>query len=168
MRRLWESFKKNEKDKRIKEGEVVDLKEKYRTSVENAFDGVPSVYYDILLHGTDHKVGKCDLRLKLDERMYYYGHVGYNIIPQERGHRYAYHACKVLFAIAREEFGFSELYITCNPDNEASYRTLKRLGGELVEVAEIPHNHELYHGGDKYKCVFRYKIELEDGKDKQL
>ncbi len=153
---------------KLKEGEVVDLCERYRTNEINSFDGVPTVYYDIFLHGSDHRVGKCDLRLKLDKRMYYYGHVGYNVLPEERGHHYAYHACRVLFGIARDEFGFSELYITCNPDNEASYKTLKALNGELVEVAEIPHDHELYRGGDTYKCVFRYKINLDDGEDKQL
>ncbi|MDO4500916.1 MAG: GNAT family N-acetyltransferase [Erysipelotrichaceae bacterium] len=141
-------------------GDTVDLIEKYRVSERTAFDGIPTVYYDIYLHNTNHKVGKCDLRLKLDERMYYYGHVGYNVLPKERGHHYAYHACKILFEIARDEFGFEELYLTCNPDNEASYKTLKKLNGELIEVAEIPHYHELYSQGDRFKCVFRYKVKL--------
>lgn len=154
-------FKKN----KVYKGRIVDLVEKIKISEAIAYDGIPTVYYDVVLHNTDHKVGKCDLRLKLDNRMYYYGNVGYNIIEQERGHHYAYYACKVLFKIARDEYSFNELYITCNPDNEASYKTLKKLKGELVEVAEIPEKHELYSQGDRYKCVFRYKVDLNDRKD---
>ena len=90
--------------------------------------------------------------------MYYYGNVGYNIIESQRGHHYAYYACKVLFKIAKEEFGMKELIITCNPDNDASYKTLKRLGGKLVEIAQIPYDHELYEKGDRFKCIFRFKL----------
>ena len=158
MNRLINTFKKREKEKWIR-GDIVDLKEKYRLSEKTAFDGVPTVYYDIYLHDSFLKVGKCDLRLKLDKRMYY-GHVGYNIYPKERGHHYAYYACKILFKIAREEFGYNELYLTCNPDNVASYKTLKALGCELLEVIQIPKEHELYQKGDTYKCVFRYRIRL--------
>ena len=161
MKKLVNTFYQKAKEKEIWiKGDIVDLKEKYRLSEKTAFDGVPTIYYDIYLHDSFNKVGKCDLRLKLDKRMYYYGHVGYNILPNERGHHYAYYACKVLFRIAKEEFNFKELYLTCNPDNEASYKTLKALGCELIEVAEIPREHELYKKGDTYKCVFRYKIEL--------
>lgn len=164
MKKLINSFKR-QTTKKIYEGDVVDLWESFSVSESLALDGIPTVYYGIYLHGSNYKVGKCDLRLKMNDRMYYYGHVGYSILKNERGHHYAYHACKVLFRIARDEYHFSELYLTCNPDNEASYKTLKALKGELVEVAEIPHDHDLYSGGDRYKCVFRYKIDLKDGKD---
>lgn len=152
-------FKRNNNEDRY-EGEVVDLVKRYFLSEDNAYDGVPTVYYDIYLHGTNHKVGKCDLRLKLDERMYYYGHVGYNILPSERGHNYSYYACKILFKIAKELYSFKEIYITCDPENEASYKILKKLNGELVEVTDIPEGHELYRKGMRYKCVFRYKVNL--------
>ena len=92
--------------------------------------------------------------------MYYYGNVGYNIKESYRGHHYAYYACKILFKIAKEEFGLNELIITCNPDNDASYKTLKRLGGKLVEIAQIPYDHELYEKGDRFKCIFRFKLQL--------
>ena len=90
--------------------------------------------------------------------MYYYGNVGYNIMESQRGHHYAYYACKVLFKIAKEEFGMKELIITCNPDNEASYKTLKKLKGDLVDIAQIPYDHELYEKGDRFKCIFRFKL----------
>lgn len=145
-----------DRKKRLYKGEIVDLVERARVSEKTSFDGVPTVFYDIYVSGF--KAGKCDLRLKNDGFMYYYGNVGYNIKESYRGHHYAYYACKVLFKIAKEEFGMKELIITCNPDNDASYKTLKRLGGKLVEIAQIPYDHELYEKGDRFKCIFRFKL----------
>ena len=159
-----------DRKKHLYKGEIVDLVERARVSEKASFDGVPTVFYDIYVsgsnlgsnlgsnQGSNLKVGKCDLRLKNDGFMYYYGNVGYNIKESYRGHHYAYYACKILFKIAKEEFGLKELIITCNPDNDASYKTLKRLGGKLVEIAQIPYDHELYEKGDRFKCIFRFKL----------
>ena len=92
--------------------------------------------------------------------MYYYGNVGYNILRQYRGNHYAYYACKLLFEIAKKEFALDEIIITCSPDNIASYKTLKKLNGELLELVEVPKNHMLYTLGEKSKYIFRYKISL--------
>ena len=147
-----------DRKKHLYKGEIVDLVERARVSEKTSFDGVPTVFYDIYVSGSNLKVGKCDLRLKNDGFMYYYGNVGYNIKESYRGHHYAYYACKILFKIAKEEFGMKDLIITCNPDNDASYKTLKRLGGKLVEIAQIPYDHELYEKGDRFKCIFRFKL----------
>lgn len=148
------------KKKKIYEGDVVDLKESYRVSEKQSYDNVPTVYYHILLHGTDLKVGSIDLRLTIEGDMYYYGHIGYNIIRSFRGNNYAYYACLVLFKIAKEEFGMNELILTCSPDNIASYKTLKKLNGELIELVKVPKNHRLYALGETSKYIFRYKISL--------
>ena len=148
------------KGKKIYPGDVVDLKERYRVSKHTAYDGVPTVYYDILLHDTNLKVGSIDLRLKIDGDMYYYGHIGYNIMRSHRGNNYAYYACLVLFKVAREEFGMDELILTCSPENIASYKTLKKLDGELIELVKVPKNHTLYTLGETSKYIFRYKISL--------
>ena len=151
-----------DRKKHLYKGEIVDLVERARVSEKTSFDGVPTVFYDIYVSGSNQgsnlKVGKCDLRLKNDGFMYYYGNVGYNIKESYRGHHYAYYACKILFKIAKEEFGLNELIITCNPDNEASYKTLKKLKGDLVDIAQIPYDHELYEKGDRFKCIFRFKL----------
>ena len=148
------------REKKIYKGDVVDLKEKYRVSEKQAYDRVPTVYYDILLHGSNLKVGSIDLRLTVEGDMYYYGHIGYNIICSFRGHNYAYYACLILFKIAREEFGMDELIITCSPDNIPSYKTLIKLGGELIERVEVPKNHQLFAIGETKKYIFRYRISL--------
>ena len=144
----------------IYEGDVVDLRERYRVDEKTAYDGVPTIYYDILRHEDRVKVGTTDLRLTVEGNMYYYGHIGYNILKEYRGNSYAYHACRVLFKIAKEEFGMEELIITCSPENEASYKTLKKLDGELLELVEVPSRHLLYSLGEKTKYIFRYRIDL--------
>ena len=146
--------------KKDHEGPVVDLREKYRVDKHSAYDGVPTIYYDILLHDGKEKVGTIDLRLTVEGNMYYYGHIGYNVQRAHRGNGYAYHACRVLFGIAKEEFGMKELIITCSPENVASYKTLRKLGGELLELVEVPPGHPLYAAGEKKKYIFRYRIDL--------
>ena len=148
------------RNKKIHEGTVVDLKERYRLSELTSFDGVPTVYYDIIRHKSHEKVGTIDLRMKIDGDMYYYGHVGYNVLRPFRGNGYAYEACKVLFRIAKDEFGMEELIITCSPDNIASYKTLKKLDGELLELVKVPKGHPLYTLGETSKYIFRYRISL--------
>ncbi len=148
------------REKKVYEGEIVDLRERYRVSAQKAYDGVATVYYEILRHEDKRRVGTIDLRLSAEGDMYYYGNVGYNVQKEERGHSYAYHACKVLFRIAKEEFGMRELIITCSPENEASYRTLTKLHGELLELVEVPSRHLLYSLGEKTKYIFRYRIDL--------
>ncbi len=147
----------------VHEGEVVDLRERYRVDEKTAYDGVPTIYYDVLSHADKVKVGTIDLRLTVEGKMYYYGHIGYNIMKAYRGHHYAYHACLVLFKIAREEFGMSELIITCSPENVASYKTLKKLDGELLELVKVPPGHPLYTLGETSKYIFRYRIDLKNG-----
>lgn len=146
-------------NKRLYESDSIKLREKFRTSKTTAFDGVPTVYYDVLNLESD-KVGTIELRLTMEGDMYYYGHVGYNIIDKYRGNNYAYHACELLFKIAREEFNMNELIITCSPENIASYKTLKKLNGELIEEVDVPENHELYMRGEKRKCIFKFRISL--------
>lgn len=141
-------------------GDIVDLKYLNETSEVTAYDGIPTVYYSICLHNTNTKVGNIDIRLKMNEDMYYYGHVGYNVYQKYRGHHYSYEACKLLFKEAKCRYHLDELYLTCNPDNAASYKTLKKLNGELVEVIQVPEDHALYKQGDKMKCIFRYKINI--------
>ena len=147
-------------NKKIHPGEVVDLKERYRVDERTAYDGVPTVYYDVLDHETKEKLGTIDLRLTVEGDMFYYGHIGYNILKAHRGHGYAYEACRVLFGIAKEEFDMDELIITCSPENIASYKTLKKLNGELLELVKVPPGHPLYAIGEKTKYIFRYRISL--------
>jgi tagatose 1,6-diphosphate aldolase len=87
----------------------------------------------------------------------YYGHVGYNVFPPARGHRYAARALRLLLPLARAH-RLDPLWVTCNPDNVASRRSIERVGGRLVETIPLPIDHLLRERGDTDKC--RYRIDL--------
>ena len=142
------------RNRKVYEGPVVDLKERYRVSEKTAYDGVPTVYYDILRHSDKEKVGTTDLRLSIEGDMYYYGNIGYNILPSHRGNHYAYYACRLLFLIAKKEFDMNELIITCSPDNDASRKTIEKLGGVLIETTDVPPRHWLYQRGETVKNIY--------------
>ena len=141
--------------KKIYKGDTVYLKEKYHISEQVAYDGVATVYYDVY-NNNDEKVGTVDLRLTNDNYIYYYGNIGYNIIDKHRGHNYAYHACLLLFDIAKNEYGMKEIIITCSPDNIASHKTILKLKGEFIELCDVPKYHPLYLRGEKEKYMYKF------------
>lgn len=136
----------------------VELVEEKRILASETYDGIATTFYRIYLKHLPIVVGRIDLRQGSTQSLYYYGNIGYMIHPLFRGHHYAYQACLLLFAKAKKEFGMSELWITCSPENKASYKTLMRLKGEYIETVDVPLNHELYQRGEKKKCIFRYKL----------
>lgn len=116
----------------------------------------PAYRFELRARGT--RVGTASLRLghgALYER--YAGQIGYGVDPPFRGHRYAARACRLLFQLARLH-GMTTLWITCNPENVASRRTCELVGGELVEIVDVPPELDLYREGDRQKC--RYRIRL--------
>lgn len=92
-----------------------------------------------------------------DDLRFFVGNIGYNVFPPARGHHYAERACRLLFPLARFH-RMKTLWITANPDNAASLRTLHRLGGTLVDTVDIPRGHELRSQGDTQKCRFRFEL----------
>ena len=80
-------------------------------------------------------VGCMQVHNVLSERMRKYsGHVGYSVRPSERRKGYA----KKMLKKAKDyltSFGFSEIYVSCLPENEASRRVILANGGEYVNTA---------------------------------
>lgn len=142
-------------------GSAVDLVIEHAIPFFGNSDDVRSLNFDIYLHDTGIRAGLCDLRLGMNEELYYAGNIGYRIFPGERGHGYAYEACRILFDIARSR-GMTELIITCSPDNIPSRRTLEKLGGTLLETANVPEDHWLYQRGEKVKNIYRYDLLAPD------
>jgi predicted acetyltransferase len=131
----------------------------------NLFEKVPAdtskgyvpVYHFKLMVGHS-EAGSIRLRAQTDVQIETYaGHIGYEVGQAFRGHRYAERACRLLFPLATHH-AIRELWITCNPDNLASRRTCERLGAEMVEIVDVPSDHEMYLRGDRRKC--RYLLTL--------
>lgn len=87
----------------------------------------------------------------------YLGHIGYHVLPPARGHHFAERAARMLLPVARSH-GHRNLWVTCNPDNDASRRTCQRLGAVYVDVLPVPRDNALYGQGDRQKC--RYRLDL--------
>ena len=154
---MWKSFN-HFYPSLIYQGQRIFLKEKYHLKADDTYDHVEVIVYSIHLMDNHHKIGEIDLRLTMNEFMYYYGHLGYHIIEKYRGNHYAAEACTIIKLIAKEKYAMKELIVTCNPDNYASIKTIERIGGIFVEHVTVPKDHELYHLGDKEKFIYRIKL----------
>jgi tagatose 1,6-diphosphate aldolase len=103
-------------------------------------------------------VGSVALRIgDTPDIVQYIGHVGYNVFPPARGHHFAERATRLILPLAKAH-NVRPVWITCNPTNIASRRTIERLGATFVDVVPLPHNHLLRQRGETEKN--RYRIDL--------
>lgn len=114
-------------------GDEVTLKiiDKYQRSEPE----LPFYWWDIFADGKP--VGKISLRIGENFHSYYNGNIGYEVDSEHRGNGYAYMACKMVLSIAKLH-GMDKLIISCEESNIASYKTIEKLGGKLLEIAEVP------------------------------
>jgi predicted acetyltransferase len=117
---------------------------------------VPTYRFEMRVGGD--KVGSATLRVGSTEYIdRFAGHIGYGVEFGHRGKHFAARTCRLLFRVARSH-GMTQLWITCNPENVASRRTCEIVGGELVDIVDVPPEVDLYREGDRQKC--RYRIRL--------
>ncbi len=104
-------------------------------------------------------MGRIRLRVGWNEDVIRYaGHVGYNVEPDHRGNRYAERACRLIVPLARQH-GMTHLWITCQPDNLASRRTLERLGAQCIGVIDVPPEYPLDADAERKKMCFKLRLE---------
>lgn len=119
--------------------------------------GIPAYSFRMQARAGDY-IGRIRLRVGWSEEVIRYaGQVGYFVEPAHRGHRYAERACRLLLPLAQRH-GMSSLWITCQPDNMASRRTLERLGAECVGVFDVPPGYPLDAGAERRKMCFRLAL----------
>ena len=127
-----------------------------RVSDADPIKGWVPAYYFGIYDFNGNKIGFCDLRVGYSDGLYYGGHIGYTVYEEHRGHHYALKACKLMFELAKKH-GMEYLYITCNPANTPSRKTLEGLEGELIEIAELPEDNDMrVRDGQTNVCVFKF------------
>ena len=116
---------------------------------------LPFYYYDIFVGDT--AVGKISIRIGNNYHSYYNGHIGYEIDKEFRGNNYSYKACKLVFQITKAH-NMSELILTCDESNIASYKTIEKLGAELIETSKPPEDYFAYRENMEKQRIYKLHI----------
>jgi predicted acetyltransferase len=117
---------------------------------------VPAYVLDMRIG--DLRVGSISLRISDAERIRLYaGHVGFSVVPPWRGRGLAGRAVRLLLPLARAH-GLDPVWLTCEPGNLASRRTIERLGAEYAGTVPLPADYDAYRRGERHKR--RYRLAL--------
>ncbi len=135
-------------------GDVVDVRLERKLLACRYNRNVPSFCFGIYLHDSKTRVGSCDLRVGMNEELYYAGNIGYEIDEDFRGNKYAYYAGVLLLEVAKKQ-GMKEVLVTCSPENVASRKTIERMGGCFVECVDVPKSHWLVRRNEAVKEIYR-------------
>ena len=140
------------------EGDEISLELAMITPRDERRGIVPAYRFQIIRAKDREVVGAVSLRVGDNEYLRKYaGHIGYRVYTPYRGHKYAGKAVKLLRDLARAN-GFTELWITTNPDNIPSRKTCEWIGAQYIEEVPVPENTALYKRGDVRKS--RYLLRL--------
>lgn len=126
-------------------------------TVDDAATETQAPYYRFEMRNvvTGDNAGRISFRLsRSDFFLLYAGQIGYSVRPEHRGNRYAARSLRLLMPLARIH-GFTELWITCNPENLASRRSCELAGAQLIETIDVPSWTEMHQRGEHRKCRYR-------------
>lgn len=119
---------------------------------------VPAFHLSIRRKDDNAIVGQIRARIGYtDSLVKYAGHIGYGVEEAFRGHRYAAQGCNLIREIFAAH-GMDVVWITNNPHNWASRRTCEILGCTLVEIVDIPPDHDMYAKGERQACRYRWIV----------
>ena len=86
--------------------------------------------------------GMVNIRRNLDDPFFaeYAGHIGYSIRPSERGKGYG--TIQLSLALDKcRDLGLTKVLVSCDPDNEASRRTILACGGIFERLTLVTPEH---------------------------
>lgn len=122
---------------------------------DESFFDVKTILFDIYVPSIDRVVGRVEYRFEEAKELKYYGNIGYVVYLPYRGNNYAYQATQMLIKIIKERYPeIHEIYITCNPDNLASKKTIEKFDVTYLGCIKVEKKHELYRLGDKEKDIY--------------
>ena len=122
----------------------------------HSYHRVPTYFFRMKSIDRDVELGTVNLRIGSTAHLVRYaGHIGYGVHPAHRGHHYAARSVTLLLPVARN-LGIDPLWITCDPENMASRRSLEIAGAELIEIVDVPEDCGIRkYGGKVRKCRYR-------------
>jgi len=118
---------------------------------------VPGYEFEMRRTGTATRLGIIRLRIGSARALRYAGHIGYEVAPAHRGHRYSARACRLLLPFARKH-GLKAVWLTTDPANRPSQRICDLIGARRVETVRLPRDHEMYRRGARRRR--RYRLAL--------
>lgn len=118
---------------------------------------IPFYWYEIIPKELNKPVGKISIRLGNNYHSYYNGHIGYEVDEEYRGHGYSYQAAKLVLRVAKE-YGIEFLYLVCDEDNIASYKTIEKLGAKFLKVTVPPKDYFGWYEGMPAQRIYRLDI----------
>jgi len=120
------------------------------------FHRVPTYFFRMMSIAHENELGTINLRIGSNPHLERYaGHIGYGVHPAYRGHHYAARSVGLLLPLARQH-ELDPVWITCDPENIASRRSLEIAGAEFVEIVEVPKDCGIRrYGGKIRKCRYR-------------
>lgn len=122
----------------------------------HSFHRVPTYFFRMMSCVRGEELGTINLRIGSTPHLERYaGQIGYGVHPPHRGHHYAARSVQLLLPLARRH-DLDPLWITCDPENGASRRSLEIAGAEFVEIVDVPENCGIRkYGGKMRKCRYR-------------
>lgn len=120
------------------------------------FHKVPTYFFRMMSIARDEELGTINLRIGSSAHLERYaGHIGYAVHPPHRGHHYAARSVTLLLPLAYRH-GINPVWITCDPENTASRRSLEIAGAQFVEIVDVPEDCGIRKfGGKLRKCRYR-------------
>ncbi len=140
------------------EGNEVDLLLDKCSSGDHEKNYVPAYNFSILLSNSETSIGHLNLRIGTNKSITNcVGHVGFGIDEEFRGNGCAAKASDLIKNLILQH-KLEPVWITANPENQASIKTLLKIGAKYVETVEVPINHEIYQLGEPRKCRFIWNL----------
>jgi predicted acetyltransferase len=127
----------------------------------HSFHRVPTYSFRMFSQHSEQELGQINLRIGSTPHLERYaGHIVYGVYGAHRGHHYAARSVALLLPLARHH-SIDPIWITCDPENVASRRSLEIAGAEFVEIVEVPQNCGIRRfGGKLHKCRYRLSCAL--------
>lgn len=144
------------KDLYFIEGENIELR--LIDTYEGGNGALPFYWWDIVLKPNSIAVGKISFRIGHNYHSYYNGNIGYEVDEEYRGHHYSLLACQLVLKVAQYH-KMDKIYLTCDYDNVASYKTIEKLGAKLIEEVLPPKDYIYYNEKIEVHKIYELSID---------